>query len=699
MLEIISPAGSPEAVTAAVQSGADSICVGLGPLGSRRDYGAFSEDEFADAVRYCRVRGVKVYAAMDTLVTDAETQEAVRLVHLAAKLGVNAIVVCDLGLARVIKAAVPNGMPVHFDSRAGLHNLAAVEAAAEAGADRVTLARELSFSQINRIASRASVEVQVSVHGPSCASVAGQCYFSSLTTKRGDNRGRCERLCRVGYSMGGRMDDMPLYFKDSCLVAHIDELNRSPVTAISIEGRNMRPEYTALVTGMYVRAAREKKQPSEPELKALAEAFTAHGFSDGSFTGESSDMLISGEVERSPSTRLLSEARRSYLDTELRRVPVKFYAMVESGSETVFAAEDMDGNRAVVKGEPPESGGEGALTALTAGELEDNFYKTGGTPYQCSEVTAKVGDGVYVSPEALQGVRRELLSQITEIRGETVRERAVYPVPAPAPPVPRREEPAIIIEISRIGQLTPELAALSSVPVYAPITELAENREDVSRLIAQGVRFTAVMPRVVTDSESAEVNKMLRRVRELGVSELVVNNLGHIGPGRNAGFSIRGDYGLNLFSSYTAKMLAAAGLISATASFELKLSQIREMAKPLDTEMIVYGRLPLMLTEQCIIYNSAGRCVCRGVNRLNGRNGAMYPVMREPGCRNMIHSAKKLYLADRRADYADIGLWGARLRFTTESAKECLEVTRAYLGESGYKPNAVTRGLYYRGAE
>ena len=165
------------------------------------------------------------------------------------------------------------------------------------------------------------------------------------------------------------------------------------------------------------------------------------------------------------------------------------------------------------------------------------------------------------------------------------------------------------------------------------------------------------------------------------------------------GMRLRGDFGLNVFNSHTVEMLRLAGMQSVTASFELRLAQIRDLAKTVDTEMIVYGRLPCMITEQCAIKNSAGRCNCHIPNQLIDRRGSAFPVVRAFGCRNVIYNAYKLYLADKQDDYCTAGLWAVRLMFTTENPAECVAVAKSYLGQSDYKPNGLTRGLYYRGVE
>ncbi|MFB0919476.1 MAG: U32 family peptidase, partial [Oscillospiraceae bacterium] len=158
-------------------------------------------------------------------------------------------------------------------------------------------------------------------------------------------------------------------------------------------------------------------------------------------------------------------------------------------------------------------------------------------------------------------------------------------------------------------------------------------------------------------------------------------------------------FGLNAYNSDTLQVLNAAGLLSATASFELRLSQIRDMHKPINTEIIAYGRLPLMVSDQCIIKNSAGACNCQNAISLSDRTGQLFPVVKESGCRNVILNAHKLFLGDRKRDLESCGLWGIRLLFTNEGPEECVRIADSFLGKTDYAPNGLTRGLYYRGVE
>ena len=204
---------------------------------------------------------------------------------------------------------------------------------------------------------------------------------------------------------------------------------------------------------------------------------------------------------------------------------------------------------------------------------------------------------------------------------------------------------------------------------------------------------------MITDEQVRDIYPVLEFLFDKGVNEALVGNIGHIFLARRAGMKLRADFGMNAFNSYTMAVLKDAGFLSATASFELRIAQIKDMAKPLNTELIAYGRLPLMVSDQCIMKASSGRCVCQAPGQLADRMGSVFPVVKEFGCRNVIYNAHKLYLADKKEDLLSAGLWGLRMLFSTESPRECVEVAKGYMGLSNYMPNVLTRGLYYRGVD
>ncbi len=695
MLELLSPAGSPETVVAAVSSGADAIYMGFGGFNARRGAKNFTDEEFETAVRYCRVRGCKVYLTLNTLVSDREIDEAVRLACFASAAGIDAIIVQDLGLARILRCVLPD-LPLHASTQMSIHNIAGAEAAYELGISRVVLARELSVEQIADIAQKSPVGVEVFVHGALCFCHSGQCYMSALIGRRSGNRGSCAQPCRLQYSLGGRMDDYPLSLKDNCLVKHLDELERLGVASVKIEGRMKRPEYSAIVTGIYARAIREKKEPSEQELQQLETAFSRQGFTDGYYTGNLGPEMFGIRTEPEKDiNKLYSAARREYANTEPRRVPIKFYSIIKAGEKSRFAVEDENKNKIIKDGPVPQPA---QNQALTEASVKEQLYKTGGTPYLCTEVSSVIDPGLFLPASALNEVRRSLLDSLTGERKKAP-PRPVGKMP-PAPiNIKTLGKPKRIFQLTSSEQLTKSLADCEPDYIYLPLEILVKDPAAVLPFVEKGAVPVAVLPRIITDKEKSEVWEMLERARKMGIEEALVGNIGHIKFAKLLGFDVRGDFGLNAFNSDSLQVLSAAGFVSATASFELRMSQIRDMQKPLNVEAFAYGRLPVMVTEQCIIKNSAGHCACDTNVNLSDRTGQSFPVMKEFGCRNVIYNAHKLFMADKMEDLESSGIWGYRLLFTNEGPEECVRVADGFFGKTDYVPNGITRGLYYRGVE
>ena len=694
MIELLSPAGSPEAVIAAVQNGADAIYLGLEGFNARRGAKNFNPEEFEKAMRYCRIRGCKVYVTLNTLINDREIEDALSSARLASDLGADGIIIQDLGLIKVLRAALPD-IPLHGSTQMSIHNLAGVEAAAQMGLTRAVLARELSLEQIRFITQNASIETEVFVHGALCFCHSGQCYMSALIGRRSGNRGMCAQPCRMQYSLGGRMDDYPLSLKDQCLADRLQELEEAGVASLKIEGRMKRPEYAGIVTGIYARALREHRKPTAEEMALLEQAFSRQGFTQGYFNGDKQDMFGTRAATERTDESVFARARKEYGEGELRRVPVHFYTVVEKGVPARAIAFDDEGHRAMTYGPVPERA---KRQGLTREYLTEQMYKTGGTPYSCVENQAKTDPGLYLPAAAINELRRRLINELSESRAKPP-ERRVLTVP----PMPKNRiqpaEPKIIFQVRTAEQLTRELVETRPDYLYFPALELADDPEKLRPLEELGVVPVAVLPRIITDSEAEPVRRALEKLRDAGVGEALVGNLGHVFLARGAGMKLRGDFGLNAFNAQTLDVLSTAGFLSATASFELRLSQIKSMPKPLDIEAIIYGRLPLMVSDQCVIRHSAGHCNCQTPAQMADRMGSVFPVVKEYGCRNVIYNAHKLYLADKKDDLYSAGLWALRLMFTTESPRECVEVARGHLGLSDYRPNVLTRGLYYRGVE
>ena len=700
--ELLSPAGSVEALHAAVQNGADAVYLGWGDFNARRNAKNFTDEEFSDALRYCHERGVRVFLTLNTLLRDRELPQAVEVARRACEMGVDAVLVQDWGLFTLLRQCLPE-LPLHASTQMSLFTSGGAETAAALGCERVVIARECSREDTREICRRCPVEVEVFVHGALCMCYSGQCAMSALIGGRSGNRGQCAQPCRLPYALNAPAGNRhALSLKDSCLAGELREMEQMGVACLKLEGRMKRPEYVATVTGIYARLLEEGRKPTRQELHDLEPAFSREGFTDWYWQGRRGSGMFGSRPENAADPKeLFAAAKVAYEKENLRTVPVYFHAEVTANRPAVLTAWDDDGHSVTVSGAVPEAA---RNRAVTEEEICVRLQKTGGTAYRCAECSAQVEEGLSLPASAVNALRRDALAALSDAR-TAVSQRRQLPLPQLKPAAAVPAEPELTVSLSRWEQLTPELLTQSPARIALPL-ELFSIARTLPEAAAE---WCAILPRVWRDRDEPELKRLLSAAQSAGVTGVLLGNLGHLPLVEGMDLHRYGDYGLNVFNSWSLEFLRQMGLDSATVSFELRGAQIRDLNKVLPTEAIVYGRLPLMLTENCLVQNDCGCKLdrngtlvpengpCRQTNVLNDRTGAAFPLLPAYGHRTEVQNCKPLYLGDR-SDWKQLGLRYARLRFTTETPEACVQVLRAYR-EGSAAPAEFTRGLFDRGVE
>ena len=693
MLELLAPAGSMEALRAAVQNGADAVYLGCGSYNARQGAQNFTPQGLTEAVKYCHTRGVAVHLTLNTLVSDRETPEVCELIRHAAQCGVDAFIVQDLGVVALCRRIAP-GVPIHGSTQLTIHSLPGVQLCAAWGMQRVVLSRELSREEIAYICKNSPIEIEVFGHGALCMCYSGQCYLSAAIGGRSGNRGRCAQPCRQSYGYGRWSGRYPLSLKDNCLVDYLKELEDMGVASLKLEGRMKRPEYVAAVTGVY-RKAMDEGQVTRPMRADLMNAFNRQGFTDGYYTGKTGRVMFGIREDKNEDPAWLAAVRQTYETVETGLVDVRFTAEITARG-SYLTVTDPEGRLCGVRGPVPQ---QARNLDLTEEALSLRLAKTGGTPYRCAGVQATVEPGLMLSAADINAMRREALNQLTAQRAR--RDPAPMRPPEKIPHYPgTRGAPALTAQVTTREQITPGLLNAAPKVLYVPLHILAADPQ-FCRSLAQSLRVAAVLPRIVHDSELEKLTRRLKAVRELGVRDVLVGNLGLLLPARGLGMKIHGDFGLNLFNSGAVNLTREMEFASATLSFEMTLPQIRDVSKAVPCEILAYGRMPLMVTENCLIRGRTGECTCHlGPVKLMDKTGAEFPVIREgDSCRSVLLNGKKLSLLDRQEDLARLGLWAARLYVTTENPREVDQVLENWKEPRPFDPGACTRGLYLRGVE
>lgn len=693
MIELLAPAGSMDALRAAVQNGANAVYLGCGNFNARQSAKNFTPQTLEEALKYCHIRGVAVHLTLNTLVSDRESPQLGELIRFAARAGVDAFIVQDLGVVQLCRQIAPQ-VEIHGSTQMTIHSLAGVQLCAAMGMKRVVLSRELSREEIRHICANSPIAIEVFAHGALCMCYSGQCYLSAAIGGRSGNRGRCAQPCRQSYGYTRWENRYPLSLKDNCLVHYLDELQEMGVASLKLEGRMKRPEYVAAVTAVY-RQALDTHEVTQEMREALYKAFNRQGFTDGYYTNRVNSKMFGIHQEEKQDNSWLGDARQTYETGEHPLVPVRFLAKVTVDGSSV-SVRDPEGRTCTAEGPRPERA---VNLSLTDEMLTQRVIKTGGTPYYCAGIQTQVDPGLIISASAINTMRRDALNQLTALRARREERTIRKPKPVPAFKGPKGL-PGLTVQVASREQLTKQLLKSETAMLYVPVSILRDDPRLCQALLQRG-KLTAVLPRVVHDGELPALADTLRKLMELGLRDVLVGNLGLLIPMRELGLRIRGDFGLNIFNSVSMNVMRSLELASVTASFEMTLPQIRDMSKAVDTELIAYGRLPLMITEHCLIRNRTGECSCgQGAVKLVDKTGADFPVIRDGDtCRSVLLNGRKLSWLDRQDDLAKLGLWAIRLSFTTENSREVDRVLEDYLNPAPFDPGSCTRGLYLRGVE
>ncbi len=657
MPELLSPAGSFDALVAAVAAGADAIYVGGRRFGARAFAKNFDISEMSRAVSYCHLHGVRLYVTLNTLIEDREIREAVEYAAELWRLGVDALIVSDVGIIREIRKALPE-FELHASTQMSVHSTDGARAAFGLGCSRVVLARELSLSDISSVVEGSPAEVEVFLHGALCVSYSGQCLFSSMVGGRSGNRGECAQPCRLPYKtpIGA---EYPLSLKDLSYAEHIPELIRSGVASLKIEGRMKSAGYVYTVTSVYRRLLDEGRSATAAELDVLRKAFSRDGFTDGYLVGKIGVGMLG---TRSESDK--EESRRTdsiVIEPERRRV----LASVRIASDKPSEMRLYNATRSVtVFGEtaaPAQS------SPLTVDSVKERLSRMGNTylSLEPADIELELEDGVNLAPSAINSLRREAAEKFSDFGREPSAIGYEYEAA-------RGGDTARIVtaefyrdeEYLLAKKYSPKL--LSELDVaFVPLGSSDEAIRECGGVL---------LPAVITDGELASVKKRLSLARELGARYAMAQNIGQIELARSLGFEkVFGGFRLNACSSAAKAQYLEMGVDALILSPELTLPKARDISGGI----ITYGRIPLMITERCFVKDTFG-CASCGKAALTDRRGEKFPMMREAAHRSLILNSALTYMGDKTEELSRARLYHRHLIFTVESAEEIISALGAH---------------------
>ncbi len=690
-VELLAPAGNFECLVAAVQSGADAVYFAGKSFGARNFADNFDRDELKKSVDYCHLRGVRAYVTVNTLVLDAEMNELCDYLRFLSVTGVDAIIVQDMGVLELAKKIVPD-LPIHASTQMTIHNIEGVRFLEEMGVKRVVLSRELSVREIREISENTSAELEVFIHGALCMSYSGQCLFSSMIGGRSGNRGKCAQPCRLPYSINNSRDKaFFLSLKDLMGINYLDELSRAGVLSFKIEGRMKGAAYVAAVVGVYRKYIDDPDSVTYDDIKILESIFNRGGYTDGYLSENQGKNMFAPKKPDNPylkETLGLEKELLASIKNENRKMRISGKAIFKNETPPILCLNCGDIEVEYKHNAIPEKARNASLDVST---IVAQLSKTGGTPFEFSEISAEVEEGLFLSAGELNKIRREALKILEEriIHSfERTDDRKEYDDKVLSCDVQLTE---FVCEITKDDQLE-AVKDLAFDKFYIPVGIIERNRRRTDTIKEKTV---IVLPAILKNDEYASYTKRAKILLNDGYHGVLVHNVSLINE--FSGYNIYGGFRLNTANSYSLEFLKRAGLKAVELSPELNFGQIKKISKPLFGGIMVYGRLPVAVSENCLIRNG-DKCPCDSENSITDRLGIKFPVVKDGDiCRSVILNSKKTVLLGDMEKIKNTNVGFVRLYFTDEKPDECKVISNAFLVDGEYSEEDFTRGHFNKG--
>ena len=747
-LELLAPAGSLKTLKAVIHAGADAVYLGGSMFGARAYANNFNEEELLEAIRFGHIHGRKIILAVNTLLKEYELGQLYDYLHPYYEAGVDAVIVQDMGVMEFIKTHFPN-LPIHTSTQMTITNVEGARLLKEQGVERVVTAREMSLEEIQRIHDEVGVELESFIHGALCYCYSGQCLFSSIIGGRSGNRGRCAQPCRLSYevlqgekSLTGHHATPILSLKDMCTLPFLYELADHGVYSFKIEGRMKTPEYAAGVVSIYrkymdsyldgSRIPVEKK-----DIRALLELGNRGGFTNGYYYHHNDSDMLSGEsASHNKSEGVLQDnIRREYVDTELKE---KIKGKLILNKECPAKIEVQYGKIKV------SYQGDMVLVAqnrpLTKEVVTEKITKTGNTPFVFENLEVTMDDDIFMPVNQLNQLRRGALEALEEALLKPYERTLPELVETSSAETDRQTTGNAIKEKQIPGQSLSQTSGQQSAGSSTEVRVLIEDAEqlpavlkadfvdtvyldcmlytrenlirklseDIDRVHASGKKAFYVFPFIFRQQTSLFYEKIMPELKKLPLDGIMVRSLDEIAfikEWGNENWQMVSDSNLYTYSNEASEYFYRLGMMQDTIPVELNRKEIlrRENSR---SEMIIYGRLPLMITAQCIHKNTLGCMHQPKVLNLKDRYSVHFPVKNFCSeCYNVIYNSLPVCLFKEDVTVKKIAPAAVRLSFTTETEEETEQILTIYGdiykngGILGQMPMECTNGHFKRGVE
>ncbi len=718
--ELLAPAGSYESFRAGLLAGADAFYLGGDRFGARAYADNFNSDDLLRTIDEAHFFDKRVYLTINTLFKEREADELYDYILPYYRQGLDAVIIQDLGVVKVVKEYFPD-MHIHASTQMTVTGANGAGFLEDIGVKRVVPARELSLNEISQIRDNTSLEIECFVHGALCYCYSGQCLMSSFIGGRSGNRGRCAQPCRLPYAVyenGKRISNennsYALNTKDICLIDNVAELIDAGVTSFKIEGRMKRPEYTAGVVSVYRKYIdlyeeyKIKKKADETDRELLYDLFNRDGFSRSYFFQHNGkDMMALRNAKMSePRMKKAEKAyafvKDSILVNRLKKDLTGRFVISSDNKTAEFTVSDGK----IIVSERSDEVQESLNRPLDEEFVRKQLNKTGGTDFNLENLDVEITDNAFMTVKQLNELRRGAFDKFkNEIISSYRRNNVLSKNYGNYKKEDSRSEKGeiwILVLTKAQFDAVKDIKGVGGyyIPIEVCLTEFTdEELKDIKEKV-----FVA-LPYISRSTKNSSYQKEMIRLADLGFGMLVRNMEDAAVLIKNGSADkIRLDYNMYTMNSNSISFWKMHGVKENTIPAELNKKEIKGRDNSC-SDLIIYGRMPLMISAQCIRKNY-GKCDhSYGCMKLIDRKKAEFPVFFECGqCYNLIYNSVPVSLLSEMEQVRKTGAARYRVMFTTETPKIAAQIASNAVDilnkNIRYTENfEFTRGHFNRGVE
>lgn len=701
-VELLAPAGSFEGVLLNLEYGADAVYVGGSLFGARAYAKNLSQEELCTAIDEAHIRGKRLYLTVNTILKNRELYGQL-FSYLAPyyEQGLDAVIVQDFGVVRFLKREFPD-LPIHASTQMAVTGPEGAAFLEKQGIKRVVTARELSLEELHKIRGRSDIEIEVFVHGALCYAYSGQCLFSSMLGGRSGNRGRCAQPCRLNYqvrrgeqSFGKGREITPLSLKDMNTIELLPRILKAGVNSLKIEGRMKQSSYAAGVVNIYRKyldlseRSPGNYQVEEADRRELVELFSRGGSCKGYY-----EMRGGREMLALKNDKKMGKPSRQIIKIKEK---VKGNLILSPGERAILTLEY--GNiRISVQGDVVQ---EAQKQPLDLSKVRNQIGKTGNTPYEFAEIAITSSNEVFLPVGGLNQLRRDAFSLLQQKLAERARRTL---------PSRTDEKQKSSAAKAQASVFTASCEAIEQARVLMTIPEIQAiycNWDFVREVLRQRPEkeIYMVLPHVVRDGDLYHLAPLIEKATDEGCAGILVRNL------ESAAWLLEQGYGescildnnVYTYNNESVAFWRERGIPRTTASFELNYHELCECDRK-DTELEIYGYIPMMISAQCVQKNLDKCRKNRALLTLKDRFSKDFPVKCYCDfCYNIIYNSLPYGLSGEWEKVKQLGFSGLRMTFTLETPGETKRIATDFIrllqGDNHPLTDQLTKGHFKRGVE